>query len=31
VQTLPPPDVTVARIGELLGWTLDGLLQAGRV
>ena len=31
VQTLPPPDVTIGRIGELLAWTLDGLLQAGCV
>ena len=30
VQTLPPADVTIGRIGELLAWTLDGLLQAGR-
>ncbi|PYR95563.1 MAG: haloacid dehalogenase [Acidobacteria bacterium] len=31
VRTLPPADVTVTRIGELLAYTLDGLLQAGRV
>jgi FMN phosphatase YigB (HAD superfamily) len=27
VATLPPPDVTLNRIGEMLSWTLDGLLQ----
>jgi FMN phosphatase YigB (HAD superfamily) len=30
VTTLPPPDVTLARIGELLAWTPDRLLQASR-
>ena len=30
VRTLPPADVTIARIGEFLSWTLDGLLEAGR-
>jgi FMN phosphatase YigB (HAD superfamily) len=28
VKTLPPPDVTLERVGELLKWTLDGLLGA---
>lgn len=28
VRTLPPPDVTLARIGELLAWDLPSLLQA---
>ena len=31
VRTIPPPDVSIDRIGELLAWTGDGLLQAGRV
>jgi FMN phosphatase YigB (HAD superfamily) len=30
VVTLPPPDVTLARIGELLAWTPERLLQASR-
>lgn len=30
VTTLPPPDVTLARIGELLAWTPEQLSQAGR-
>jgi FMN phosphatase YigB (HAD superfamily) len=30
VATLPPPDVTLARIGELLVWTPERLLQASR-
>jgi FMN phosphatase YigB (HAD superfamily) len=30
VTTLPPPDVTLARIGELLEWTAERLLQAAR-
>jgi hypothetical protein len=30
VDTLPPADVTVGRIGELLGWDLAGLLAAAR-
>ena len=29
VSALPAPDVTLARIGEMLAWTVDGLLQAG--
>ena len=28
VQTLPPPDVTLSRIGELLAWDLPRLRQA---
>ena len=28
VKTLPPPDVTLSRIGELLAWDLPRLLQA---
>ncbi len=31
VRTIPPPDVTVTRIGEMLAWSLDGLVQAARV
>ena len=31
VRTIPPPDVSIDRIGELLAWSGDGLLQAGRV
>jgi FMN phosphatase YigB (HAD superfamily) len=30
VQTLPPPDVTLSRIGELLAWDLPRLRQAAR-
>jgi FMN phosphatase YigB (HAD superfamily) len=30
VTTLPPPDVTLARIGELLEWTAERLRQAAR-
>ncbi len=30
VATLPPPDVTLSRIGELLAWTPERLSQAGR-
>jgi FMN phosphatase YigB (HAD superfamily) len=30
VTTLPPPDVTLARIGELLDWTPERLQQAAR-
>jgi FMN phosphatase YigB (HAD superfamily) len=30
VLTLPPPDVTLARIGELLAWPPERLLQASR-
>ena len=30
VNALPAPDVTLARIGDMLAWTGDGLLQAGR-
>jgi FMN phosphatase YigB (HAD superfamily) len=30
VATLPPPDVTLARIGELLAWAPERLLQASR-
>jgi FMN phosphatase YigB (HAD superfamily) len=30
VSSLPPPDVTLARIGELLAWTPEDLLQAAR-
>ena len=29
VKTLPPPDVSLNRIGEMLRWTLDALLLAG--
>ncbi|HWK12085.1 MAG TPA: hypothetical protein VNR64_18625 [Vicinamibacterales bacterium] len=28
VATLPPPDVAISRIGDLLSWTLEGLRQA---
>jgi len=31
VNALPAPDVTLARIGDMLAWTQDGLLQAGRI
>lgn len=31
VNALPGPDVTLARIGDMLAWTQDGLLQAGRI
>jgi FMN phosphatase YigB (HAD superfamily) len=30
VSSLPPPDVTLARIGELLAWTPERLLEAAR-
>jgi hypothetical protein len=30
VPSLPPPDVTLARIGELLEWTPERLRQASR-
>jgi len=30
VPSLPPPDVTLSRIGELLAWTPDRLLQSAR-
>ena len=30
VNSLPPPDVTLARIGELLAWTPERLQQAAR-
>jgi hypothetical protein len=30
VSSLPPPDVTLARIGELLAWTPEDLRQAAR-
>ena len=30
VSSLPPPDVTLARIGELLAWTPERLQQAAR-
>jgi hypothetical protein len=30
VQTLPPPDVTLSRIGDLLTWDADRLRQAAR-
>jgi FMN phosphatase YigB (HAD superfamily) len=30
VATLPPPDVTLERIGAMLPWTLDDLLHAAR-
>jgi hypothetical protein len=30
VNSLPPPDVTLARIGELLAWTPEDLKQAAR-
>ncbi len=30
VNALPAPDVALARIGDMLAWTEDGLLQAGR-
>jgi FMN phosphatase YigB (HAD superfamily) len=30
VQSLPPADVTLSRIGELLAWTPDRLLQSAR-
>lgn len=30
VAALSAPDVTLARIGEMLAWTMEGLLQAGR-
>jgi FMN phosphatase YigB (HAD superfamily) len=29
VATLPPPDVTLGRIGEMLSWNLETLLQTG--
>jgi FMN phosphatase YigB (HAD superfamily) len=30
VATLPPPDVTLDRIGDMLSWDLNGLLQRSR-
>ena len=29
VKTLPPPDVTIGRIGDFLQWPLDAILQKG--
>ena len=30
VEALPPADVTLGRIGDMLAWTVEGLLQAAR-